>query len=276
MTGNNSQFPTRRYRSVWISDVHLGFKGCRADDLLAFLRSTECERLYLLGDIIDVWSMRKGLFWPQSHNNVVRTILGKAKHDTDVVYIPGNHDETLRAYHGLTLGNVKIRANSIHETADGRRLLMLHGDDYDSVVTCSPLLALIGSKAYAWLLTLNRLVNWGRRQLGWPYWSLAAFLKHRVKNAVNYISNFEAALATEARRQGADGVVCGHIHRAEVRDMGGVTYMNCGDWVESCTALVEHADGCIELMNWLDQDWTDSAGAIDNPDLNNDRDRLAA
>lgn len=272
MSRNDNHFPTRQYRSVWISDIHLGFKGCRADDLLAFLRSTQCERLYLLGDIIDLWSMRKGLYWPQAHNNVVRTILGKAKRDTDVIYIPGNHDEALRAYHGLTLGKVKIRGNCVHETADGRRLLMLHGDDFDSVVTCSPLLALIGSKAYAWLLTLNRLVNWGRRRLGWPYWSLAAFLKHKVKNAVNYISNFEEALAQEARRQGANGVVCGHIHRAELRSMGDITYMNCGDWVESCTALVEHFDGRIELIDWIEQGAATAAPTV----ANGDRDRLAA
>ena len=240
------------YRAVWISDVHLGFKNCRADYLLDFLHCVQCDTLYLVGDIIDFWAMRRSVYWPQEHNNVVRTILGKAKHGTRVVYVPGNHDEILRDYDGMRLGNVEIRDQAIHTTADGRRFLVLHGDQFDSVVKCSRLLAMLGGKGYGLLLRANRYVNWVRRRLGFPYWSLAAHIKHKVKNAVNFISNFEQAVAHEAREQQVDGLICGHIHHAEIRDMDGVLYVNDGDWVESCTALVEHADGRLELLHWSD------------------------
>ena len=243
----------RHYRTVWISDVHLGFPGCRADFLRDFLHQVTCDRLYLVGDIIDFWHMRRGLYWPQAHNDVVRSLLGKAKHGTEVIYVPGNHDELLRNHDGLRMGNLAILSRVLHETADGRRLLVLHGDEFDSVVKCSRLLALAGSQAYALLLRANRLVNFVRGKLGLPYWSLAGHLKHKVKNAVNFISNFEAAVALAARRHGADGVVCGHIHRAEISTIGDALYLNCGDWVESCTALVEHGDGRIELLHWSDR-----------------------
>lgn len=242
-----------KYRSIFISDVHLGFRGCRADFLLDFLRNTECEFLYLVGDIVDVWEMKSRLFWPQEHNNVVRTILGKAKHDTKVVYVPGNHDEVLRAYAGMEFGNVSIRLDAIHETATGKRLLVLHGDEFDSVVRVSRWLAMLGNRVYDWLLYLNRWVNVLRRRLGFPYWSLAAFLKHKVKNAVQFISDFEQAVAREAARRGVDGVVCGHIHHAEISMFGDVIYCNDGDWVESCTALVERHDGTLELLNWTER-----------------------
>lgn len=242
-----------RYRTIWISDVHLGFKGCQADYLLDFLRSTECETLYLVGDIIDLWQMRSGIYWPQEHNNVIRTILGKAKHGTRVVYVPGNHDDLLREYDGMSFGNVTIQREVIHTTADGRRLLVLHGDEFDSVVKCSKLLAIAGSHAYDWLLRVNRLVNWWRTRRGKPYWSLAAYLKHKVKNAVNYISNFENAVTAAAKHHRVDGLVCGHIHRAEITTIDGITYMNDGDWVESCTALVERFDGSLHLLHWADQ-----------------------
>ena len=247
------QLTPLKYRSIFISDVHLGFRGCSADYLLDFLRNTECEYLYLIGDIIDVWEMKKRLFWPQAHNNVVRTILGKAKHGTKVVYIPGNHDEVLRDYAGMEFGNVAIERNAIHETAAGKRLLVLHGDEFDSVVKCSRLLAMLGNRVYDWLLYANRWVNVFRRHLGFPYWSLAAYLKHKVKNAVQFISDFEQAVAREAKRRGADGVVCGHIHRAEITELNGVLYCNDGDWVESCTALVERHDGNLELMHWTER-----------------------
>ena len=245
--------PPRHYRTVWISDVHLGFKGCRADFLLDFLHQVSCERLYLVGDIIDFWHMRRGLYWPQAHSNVVRTVLGKAKHGTQVIYVPGNHDELLREHDGLQMGNLSIRSRVIHTSADGRRLLVMHGDEFDSVVKCSRLLALAGSQAYALLLRASRLVNAVRSRFGLPYWSLAGHLKHKVKNAVNFISNFESAVALAARRHNVDGVVCGHIHRAEISLSGEMLYLNCGDWVESCTALVEHDDGKIELLHWSDQ-----------------------
>ena len=243
----------RKVRTVWISDVHLGFPGCSADYLAEFLRSIRCEKLYLVGDIIDFWYMKRRRFWSQSHNNVVRCILGKAKHGTEVVFIPGNHDENLRDYEQLQLGNIRIALDDIHETLDGRRLLITHGDQYDYVMRHSRFLAVVGSFLYDWLLRANRVVNWARRKLKKDYWSLAAYLKHKVKNAVQYIGQYEEILAAEAERRGVDGLVCGHIHRAEISRIGDVVYLNCGDWVESCTALVERWDGTIELIHWADK-----------------------
>ena len=240
------------FRAIFLSDIHLGFKGCSAEYLLSFLRSTRCDYLYLVGDIIDIWSMKRRRYWPQAHNNVVRTILGKAKHGTKVIFVPGNHDELLREYDGMTFGNLRVSRRTIHTRLDGQRLLVLHGDEFDSVVRSSPWLARAGSWAYEMLLEANHVVNYARRHLGWPYWSLAAFLKHRVKNAVSYIASFESAVAYEAKREGVDGVVCGHIHRAEIAEQEGVLYCNCGDWVESCTALVERDDGALEIIHWSD------------------------
>lgn len=242
-----------KLRSVWISDIHLGFRGCSAEFLLDFLHRVECDYLYLVGDIIDVWEMKKRMYWPQAHNNVIRTLLGKAKHNTKVIYVPGNHDEVLRDFDGAVFGNVEIQNEAIHTTADNRKLLILHGDQFDSVVKCSPMLAKLGGRLYDYLLRANRYVNFVRRKLGFPYWSLAAFLKHKVKNAVQYIGNFEEAVAREAAKQGVDGVVCGHIHRAEITRLHEIDYYNCGDWVESCTALVEHADGRMEILSWTEQ-----------------------
>ena len=243
---------TLRLRSVFISDVHLGFKGCRAEFLLDFLRRVECEQIYLVGDIIDLWSLQRSFYWPQAHNDVIRTILGKAKHGTRVIYIPGNHDRVFRDHDGLVMGNVEIHREAIHETADGRRFLVLHGDEFDSIVRASPLLESVGNHAYAAALRLNRYVNAVRQRLGYPYWSLAAFLKHKVKNAVKYIANFERALAVEARRRGVDGVICGHIHRAEITEIDGILYCNDGDWVESCTTLVEDFAGRLSLLRWTE------------------------
>jgi UDP-2,3-diacylglucosamine pyrophosphatase LpxH len=243
---------TLRLRSVFISDVHLGFKGCRAEFLLDFLRRVECQQIYLVGDIIDVWSLTRSFYWPQAHNDVIRTILGKAKHGTRVVYVPGNHDRPFRDHDGLVLGNVEIHREILHETADGRRFLVLHGDEFDAIVRASPLLESLGSTAYSAALRLNRYVNAVRRLFGYPYFSVAAFLKHKVKNAVKYIANFERALAVEARRRGVDGVICGHIHRAEISEIEGITYCNDGDWVESCTALVEDFQGRLSLLRWTE------------------------
>lgn len=245
--------PSTRVRSVFLSDIHLGFHGCSADYLCDFLSRVECRNLYLVGDIIDFWALGKGRGWARSHSRVIQMFLEKAMAGTRVVLVPGNHDETLRQYVGLVLGEVEVHDRVIHETADGQRLLVLHGDQFDSVVRCSPLLAMIGSGLYGLLLRLNTSINSVRRRLGMEYWSLAAYLKHKVKNAVQYIGRFEEAVVTAARREGVDGVVCGHIHRAEITRMGGITYMNCGDWVESCTALVEHHDGRIELLQWREQ-----------------------
>ena len=242
-----------RCRTVFISDVHLGFPGCSADFLADFLDSVHCETLFLVGDIIDFWYMKKRRYWPQSHSLVLQRILEKANQGTRVVFVPGNHDEAARPFDGLMLGKVEIRDQVVHETADGRRLLVLHGDQFDAVVRCSPLLAKLGSFAYGLLLKLNGALNRVRRVLGKDYWSLAAAAKHRVKNAVQYISSFEEAVVSEAARHGVEGVVCGHIHRAEIVRMGELLYMNCGDWVESCTALLERSDGSIELLQWRDQ-----------------------
>jgi UDP-2,3-diacylglucosamine pyrophosphatase LpxH len=241
-----------RVRTVWISDVHLGFRGCSADRLLHFLQSFECDFLYLVGDIIDVLEMKRRLFWPRSHNDVLRTILGKARRGTQVIYVPGNHDELFRDYCGAVFGNIRVTHEAIHTKADGQRFLVVHGDKFDSVVRCSKAMELLGSRLYHWLLQANIAVHYVRRKLGLPYWSLAAFLKNKVKKAVQYISNFEASVAFEAGRLGVDGVVCGHIHRAEITKINNVVYCNCGDWVESCTALIEHHDGRLELFAWPD------------------------
>jgi UDP-2,3-diacylglucosamine pyrophosphatase LpxH len=249
----NPSAPHLRFRTVFISDVHLGFRGCSAEYLLDFLRSFEADTLYLVGDIIDLWSLKKSFFWPQTHNNVIRTILGKAKNGTRVVYIPGNHDSVFREYEGMQFGNVEIRREAIHETADGRRLLVLHGDEFDSVIKASPLLGALGNRAYAVVLRLNRYVSFFRRRFGFPYWSIAAYLKHKVRNAVAYIANFEAALADEAKRRGLDGLVCGHIHRAGITSLNGVLYCNDGDWVESCTTLIEDFEGRLSLLRWTDR-----------------------
>jgi len=248
--------PTRprfAYRTIWISDTHLGTAGCRAELLLDFLKSTDCETLFLVGDVIDGWQLRKGWYWPPRHNDVVRCVLKKAKHGTRVVYVPGNHDEAFREYVGLDLGGIELLPEAMHETADGRRLLVLHGDEFDGVVLYAKWLAVLGDNAYTLLLQLNRVLNWVRRKRGLPYWSLSAHLKKKVKNAVQFISSFEEVVARAAAERGADGVVCGHIHSAEIRRIGEVTYYNDGDWVESCTALVEHADGRMEIIDWAER-----------------------
>lgn len=238
-------------RTVWLSDIHLGHHGCKAEYLLDFLRNVECEYIYLVGDIIDVWHLkRKGLFWPQSHNNVIRTILGKAKHNTKVIYIPGNHDEMFRDYDGLQFGNVEIHNKYIHHTADGRKLLMMHGDEFDSAVNCNSLISLLGDRGYDFLLYFNRYLHAVRRKMGFPYWSLAGYIKSKVRNAMNIIEKFEAAVAHEAKHAQVDGIVCGHIHHAQIKDINGVLYCNDGDWVENCTTMVEHHDGTLELLRW--------------------------
>lgn len=251
-----------RFRTVWISDTHLGTPGCNAGLLLDFLRSIDCETLYLVGDIVDGWQLRKGWYWPQTHNEILRCILKQAKIGTRVVYLPGNHDEAFRDYVGLSMGGIELLPEAIHVTADGRRLLVLHGDQFDGVVLYARWLAFLGDSAYELLLKGNRLVNWIRRRFGKPYWSLAAFLKKRVKTAVQFISSFEEAVVHAAADAKVDGVVCGHIHSAEIRRFGDITYYNDGDWVESCTALVEHADGRMEILDWADRKRSERAAAI--------------
>lgn len=243
---------SRRYRSIWISDVHLGTAGCRADHLLDFLRRHESDYLYLVGDIVDGWQLKKSWYWKQSHNDVVQKVLRKARKGTRVVYIPGNHDEMARQYADLDFGGIAIRMEAEHFTADGRRLLITHGDQYDGVIQYAKWLAYLGDSLYTLILQINRGYNWWRMKFGLPYWSLSQYLKHKVKNAVNFISDFERILATEARRRGYDGVICGHIHKAEIKDLDGVLYGNSGDWVESLSALVEDADGTLAVVYWTE------------------------
>ncbi len=244
--------PKLHYRTIWISDIHLGTSGCNADLLVDFLRSVECETLYLVGDIVDGWRLRKGWYWPAQHNEVVRRILKIARKGTRVVYIPGNHDEMFRDYVGLNFGGVELATDVLHTTADGRVLLVTHGDMFDSVVLYARWLAFLGDQAYTLLLKANVVFNAVRRRLNLPYWSLSSYMKKKVKNAVQYIGQFEEAVARAAADLGVDGVVCGHIHCAEIRQVGHVTYYNDGDWVESCTALVEARDGAMSILDWSD------------------------
>jgi len=239
-------------RSVFISDVHLGSKDSRTGELLQFLSSVEVDYLFLVGDIIDFWGLRKSFYWPQQHSDVLRAILGKARDGTQVVYIPGNHDEDMREFCGSVFGNLQIRRQYVHTTADGRELLVMHGDEFDATVKCSRWLAWLGSGAYAFSLLLNRAVNAWRRLFGLPHWSLARYLKLRLRHATRYMDAFEHAAARAAAQQGLDGIVCGHIHRAEMREIDGVLYCNDGDWVESCTAMVEDNSGRISLWSWAD------------------------
>ncbi|RPH40766.1 MAG: UDP-2,3-diacylglucosamine diphosphatase [Burkholderiales bacterium] len=243
---------THRVRTVWISDLHLGTPGCQAGALLEFLRRVDCDTLYLVGDIIDGWQLRRSWYWPQSHNDVVQKILRKARKGTRVVFVPGNHDEFARRYVGHSFGGVEVVEDCVHVTADGRRLWVTHGDLFDGVVQCARWLAHLGDAAYEFTLRANRWFNVARARMGLPYWSLSRYLKLKVKRAVSYVGDFEAAVAREARRRGAHGVVCGHIHHAEIRTIDGVLYCNDGDWVESLTALVELADGRLEILDFAE------------------------
>lgn len=239
-----------KYRTIFISDIHLGTRGCKADFLLDFLKHNEADQIYLVGDIIDCWRLKKSWFWAQNHNDVVQKLLRKARKGTRVVYVPGNHDEPLRDYDDIAFGGIEVRREAIHETADGKRLLVIHGDSFDGIMSHARWLAKLGDTAYHFALFLNHWLNRARLAMGYPYWSLSAYLKGRVKDAVNFISSFEESLASEAKRRGLDGVVCGHIHHAEIKTIDGILYCNDGDWVESCTALVEHRDGALEIVSW--------------------------
>lgn len=245
-----------KYRTIWLSDTHLGTPGCKAEFLVDFLKRNECQTLYLVGDIIDGWKLRNTWFWPQEHTNVVRKLLTKSKRGTRVLYVTGNHDEFLRKFVGyqLEIGNIRLVNETVHITADGRRLLVMHGDWFDVITRHHRWVALAGDFAYESTMAVNYWFNRGRRLLGMDYWSLSAFAKQRVKTAVNVISRFEEAVARECRKRGLDGVICGHIHHAEIRDIDGVTYHNCGDWVESCTALAEDFNGKIHVIRWVDLD----------------------
>jgi UDP-2,3-diacylglucosamine pyrophosphatase LpxH len=242
--------PPARYRAIFISDVHLGTRGCQAHFLLDFLRHTESERLYLVGDMIDGWAMKRSFYWHASHNDVLQKILRKARKGTRVIYVPGNHDELGRQFCGLSFGQVEIAEQAEHRLLDGRRLWVVHGDLADGVMQHARWLAHLGDAAYDFALWLNRHFNRLRARMGWDYWSLSSYLKHKVKNAVSFISDFESVLVHEARRRGYDGVVCGHIHHAEIREVDGLLYCNDGDWVESLTALVETLEGELRILRW--------------------------
>jgi UDP-2,3-diacylglucosamine pyrophosphatase LpxH len=248
--GDADEPGSQRHRTIWISDVHLGTPGCKAEFLLDFLKWNESDTLYLVGDILDGWRLRKGWHWPQAHNDVVQKILRKARKGTRVVYVPGNHDEFARGYVGHAFGGIEVLPEVTHRTADGKRLLVTHGDLFDGVVQQARWLALLGDQMYVLILALNHWFNRIRARLGFGYWSLSQYLKHKAKTAVAFITDFELALVREARRRGFDGVVCGHIHKAEIRMVDGMLYCNDGDWVESLTALVEDHSGRLRIVEW--------------------------
>jgi UDP-2,3-diacylglucosamine pyrophosphatase LpxH len=247
-----SGLDARGYRALFISDVHLGTRAAKAEALLEFLKEIEADVIYLVGDIVDFWKVRRGLHWPQSHNDVLQKLLRRARKGTRIVFIPGNHDEGLRNYCDMNFGGIEVRRDALHTTAAGRRYVVIHGDEFDVIVRYARWLAFLGDRSYELALWCNRPLNWLRHRFGLGYWSLSSYLKGRVKTAVNFIGEFEEALSAEAGRRGADGVICGHIHHAANRQIGSLHYVNTGDWVESCTAVAETHSGELILIDWLD------------------------
>jgi UDP-2,3-diacylglucosamine pyrophosphatase LpxH len=248
--GTSQAHRIRQHRTIFISDTHLGTRGCKAEALADFLSKNNCRTLYLVGDIVDGWRLKHRWYWPDAHNRVLEEILHKIDSGTRVIYVPGNHDEVLRHYCGREIAGVELMRETVHETADGRRLLVLHGDHFDGVIAYARWLAFLGDWAYTRALELNEVCAVVRKAFGLPYWSLSAYLKNKVKNAVEYICRFENAVVEDARKRGLDGVVCGHIHHAAIRDIDSILYTNDGDWVESCTALTEDARGNLEILHW--------------------------
>ncbi len=246
----HSQGAHFNYRAIWISDIHLGTPGCKAEYLLDFLRCHEAQTFYLVGDILDGWQLKKGWYWPQTHNDVVQKLLRKARKGTRVVYVPGNHDELARQFTGLAFGDIEVLQETTHTLADGRKLWVVHGDLFDGVTQHARWLSHLGDGLYTFILKFNQWFNAVRARLGMPYWSVSQYLKQQVKNAVNYIAAFEEVMTEEARRRGCQGVVCGHIHKAEIRDVNGTLYCNDGDWVESMSALVETLEGELKIIEW--------------------------
>lgn len=241
---------TRHFRTLFISDVHLGSKAAKTDFLLDFLRTHEAETIILVGDIVDGWRLKRSWYWPQQCNDVVQKLLRKARKGTKIIYIPGNHDEFMRDFPGIHFGGIEVAQRIVHEMADGKRYLVLHGDEFDVVVRNARLLAYLGDWAYDTAIAINVMLAAIRRRLGMPYWSFSAWAKLQVKHAVNFIGEFQRVVADEARRAEVDGVICGHIHHAVMEDIDGIHYVNTGDWVESCTAIAEHPDGRLELISW--------------------------
>jgi len=241
---------TLDFRTVWISDIHLGTKDCKAKELLEFIKHCRAKKIYLVGDIIDGWALKKRWFWPQEHNDVIQKLLRQARKGTEVIFIPGNHDEFARQFCGLNFGGIQVRHDDVHVTADGKKLWVTHGDLYDNIMQYARWIAFIGDRAYTFALWLNRAFNRIRLKLNYPYWSLSQYLKHKVKAAVSCITAFEDLLIREAKIKQCDGVVCGHIHKAELRIIDHITYANDGDWVESMTALIENHDGSLQIIDW--------------------------
>jgi UDP-2,3-diacylglucosamine pyrophosphatase LpxH len=268
-----------KFRAIFLSDIHLGTRGCQADRLLSFLRQHEAEQLFLVGDIIDFWAMKRSIHWTSAQNTVVQKILRRARHGEQVMLIPGNHDEALREYHNVAFGDIMVSKEHIHTTADGRRFLIIHGDDFDQVTRHHRWLAVLGDVGYNFLVRANGWLAWVRRTFGIAdYWSLAGYAKRRVKRAVSFIFDFEDAVMHAVRGRGLDGVICGHIHSAAIKEVEGLTYINCGDWVDSCTAIVEHFDGRMELIqNWqhikapATEEEKSPAAALAPPDLKSSR-----
>lgn len=240
-----------KWKTIWISDVHLGTRGCKSHHLLEFLRDNDAETIFLVGDIIDGWRLKSKLYWPQEHNDVVQKILRKVRKGTEVIYIAGNHDEFLRNYIGYEFGGIKICDETEYDAIDGRRFLILHGDRFDGIVRYHKWLAILGDIAYTILLKLNNIVSLIRRKMGFPYWSLSAFLKSKTKEAVNFVYDYENTISSECERRGFDGIITGHIHTPAIKQIDSITYMNCGDWVENCTALVEDYSGAIKLLHMI-------------------------
>ena len=240
-----------RVRSVFISDVHLGTRACQAERLLEFLRAYSVENLFMVGDIVDFWAMKREVRWTQAQNTVVQKILRRARHGENVYFIPGNHDEALREHVGIRIGDIALVSEHVHTMADGKRYLILHGDEFDQVTRYHRWVAVLGDIAYNGLVRINVCLSWLRRRLNIPgYWSLAGYAKRKVKIAVSFVGDFESSVARCVRERGLDGVICGHIHVAAMRNVDGIEYVNCGDWVDSCTAIVEHHDGRLELVEW--------------------------
>ncbi len=240
-----------KVRSIFVSDIHLGTRACQAHSLLEFLRDYDAEHLFLLGDIIDFWAMRRGVYWSTTQNTVVQKILKRARHGVQVVFVPGNHDDVLREHVGVSFGHIQLRSDHVHVAADGKRYLLIHGDELDQITRYHRWLAVLGDRAYELVVRLNALLSWLRRRLGVTgYWSLSGYAKRKVKRAAGFIFDFEEAVARYVKERGVDGVICGHIHSASVKEIDGIRYINCGDWVDSCTAIAEHRDGRIELIEW--------------------------
>ena len=238
------------YKSVFISDVHLGTNDCQAERLLDFIRDVECENLFLVGDIIDGWELRRSFRWKQSHSDVLQKLLRKARKRTKIYYILGNHDDFLENFLPITMGeHISVHRDMVYKGINGKDYLVTHGDMFDAVTMTKKWLALIGDKSYLFLLKVNRPLNFVRKKMGMGHWSLSKYMKKNVKKAVSYICDYEQVLVRYARAQGVCGVVCGHIHEPEIKEIDGIEYLNCGDWVESCTAVVEHFDGRFEIYD---------------------------